>query len=367
MKLRYKILGGLLLFVVTAFATLAITLSYTSDCQPISAVATNVPTMKAVVFNCYGSPDVLQLTSIGRPAPKPHQVLVRVHAAGVNPLDWHVMRGAPYIMRLSAGLGAPDDQSMGVDFAGTVIEIGSEVTKFKVGDEVFGGANGSFSEYVVVSQDGSITIKPSNISFEEAAAVPVAAITALQALRDHGELRAGQKVLINGASGGVGTFAVQIAKALGAEVTGVCSTRNQEMVRSLGADYMFDYKKEDYTLSGNQYDLIIDMVGNHSISKNRDVLKPGATFVIVGAEKGDWIGPLMNPIKAMMTAPFVDEKLLFFVAQMKQEDLEYLGDLLESGLMRPEIDRRYSLDQVPEAIAYSEEGHVRGKLVVNMD
>lgn len=354
------------MFIFMALVTLSVVLSYNSDCQPISSSAPKTQAMQAIVYSCYGSSEVLQLKDIEKPQPKDHQILVKVHAASVNPLDWHYMRGAPYIMRLSSGLGAPDDQSMGVDFAGTIEAVGKDVKRYKVGDEVFGGSGGAFGEYVTVSKEGCIALKPSNMTFEQAATVPVAAITALQALRDMGEIQSGQKVLINGASGGVGTFAVQIAKSFGAEVTGVCSTRNQEMVRSIGADHMFDYKKEDYTKSGNQYDLIIDMIGNHSISKNLDVLKPGGTFVIVGAEKGNWLGPLMNPIKAMILAPFVDEKLLFFVAELEQKDLEYLGDLMQAGKMTPVIDRRYQLNEVSEAITYSEEGHVRGKLVVNL-
>ncbi|MEQ9425769.1 MAG: NAD(P)-dependent alcohol dehydrogenase [Cyclobacteriaceae bacterium] len=366
MKLRYKIALGFMVFLVVLLTGISITISYTSDCQPIEVATTN-DTMQAVRYSCYGPPEVLQLLEVDKPVPKDNQLLIKVHAAGVNPLDWHYMRGAPYIMRLGAGLGAPDDQRMGVDFAGTVVETGKEVTKFKIGDEVFGGATGAFGEYVVASEDWGIALKPPNVSFEEAASVPIAAITALQALRNHGEIQAGQKVLINGASGGVGTFAVQIAKSLGAEVTGVCSTRNQEMVRSLGADHMFDYKKEDYTQSGNQYDLIVDMVSNHSVSKNIDVLKPDGTFVIVGADKGNWIAPLMNPLKAMIMANFVDQKLKFFVASLEQDDMNYLADLMEAGKLTAAIERTYSLEEVPAAIAHSEGGHARGKLVINLE
>lgn len=355
------------MLIFIALASLSVVLSYNSDCQPIPSVTANTQTMKAIVYSCYGSSEVLQLKDIEKPKPMDDEVLVKVHAASVNPLDWHYMRGAPYIMRLASGIGAPDDTSMGVDFAGTIEAVGKNVKRFKPGDEVFGGSGGAFGEYVTIREDRGIVLKPSNMTFEQAATVPIAAITALQALRDKGKIESGQKVLINGASGGVGTFAVQIAKSFGAEVTGVCSTRNQEMVRSIGADHMFDYKKEDYTKSGNQYDLIIDMVDNHSLSKNRDVLKPGGTLVIVGGAKGNWLGPLMNPIKSVMLSPFVDEELLFFVAVVKQEDLAYLGDLMQAGKMAPVIDRRYQLSEVPEAIDYSEEGHVRGKLVVNLE
>ena len=367
MKLRYKIILGSLVVIAIGFTTLVITLSYNSDCEPLPAVATDKEKIKAIVYNCYGSPEVLRLQDVEKPEPNDNQVLVKVHASSVNPYDWHNMRGAPYIMRLATGIGAPEDHSMGVDFAGTVEAVGKDVTRFKSGDRVFGGSGGAFGEYVVVSENRSIAFVPDNMSFEQAATVPIAAITALQALRDQGKIQRGQKVLINGASGGVGTFAVQIAKSFGAEVTGVCSTRNQELVRSIGADHMFDYKKEDYTQSGNQYDLIIDNVGNHPLSKNRRVLKPGGTLVIVGGSKGNWLGPLINPLKAVMLSPFVDENLLFFVAQLKQDDLVYLADLMETGKMTPVIDRRYSLSEVPAAIAYSEEGHVRGKLVVNME
>ncbi len=235
MKLRYKVTSGILIFVAVVLSSLALVLSHNSACGSASAVSNESDSMKAIVYRCYGSPDVLELADIEKPTPADNEVLVKVHAASVNPLDWHYMRGSPYLMRLATGLGTPKSKSMGVDFAGTVEAVGRDVKRFKPGDEVFGGSSGAFAEYVVVREDRALAMKPANMSFEQAASVPIAAITALQALRDNGKLKSGQKVLINGASGGVGTFAVQIAKSFGAEVTGVCSTRNVEMVRSIGA------------------------------------------------------------------------------------------------------------------------------------
>ncbi|MCH8308244.1 MAG: NAD(P)-dependent alcohol dehydrogenase [Proteobacteria bacterium] len=323
--------------------------------------------MKAIVYRCYGSPDVLEFEDVDKPTPADDEVLVKVHAAAVNPLDWHYMRGSPYIMRLGVGLGAPTRTSMGVDFAGTVEAVGSNVKRFKPGDEVFGGRSGAFAEYVTVREDRALALKPANMTFEQAASVPIAAITALQALRDKGQLKPGQKVLINGASGGVGTFAVQIAKSYGAEVTGVCSTRNVEMVRSIGADHVIDYTQEDYTKSGQHYDLIIDNVGNHSLLANRRVLNPDGIFVIVGGPKGNWLAPLMNPIKALMLSPFVGQEFVMILAKLDKDDLAILGDLMQAGKVTPVIDRRYRLSEVPAAIRYSEEGHARGKIVIDLE
>jgi len=276
------------------------------------------------------------------------------------------VRGTPYLLRLMSGLGAPDDAGLGVDFAGTVEAIGSKVTRFKPGDAVFGGGNGAFAEYLIIGEDGALALKPADVSFEQAASVPIAAVTALQALRDLGKLEPGQKVLINGASGGVGTFAVQIAKSMGAEVTGVCSTRNVQMVLSIGADYVFDYKKEDYTESGQQYDLIIDMVGNHSLTANRRALKPGGIFVIVGGGKGNWLGPMMTPIKALMLSPFVDQEFVMILAELRRDDLAILGDLMQAGKVTPVIDSRYRLSELKAAIRHSEEGHTRGKIIIEV-
>jgi len=367
MKLRYKILSGILIFLAIAVSSLGLVLSHNTACEPAPVVSNEAELMKAIVYRCYGSPDVLKLEDVEKPTPADNEVLVKVHAASVNPYDWHFMRGSPYFMRLLAGLGAPDDPSMGVDFSGTVEAAGSKVTRFKPGDEVFGGRGGAFAEYVAVPEDRALALKPANMTFEQAASVPMAAITALQALRDNGKIEPGQKVLINGASGGVGTFAVQIAKSFGAEVTGVCSTRNVDMVRSIGADHVLDYTREDYTKSGQRYDLIIDNVGNHSLLANRRVLNPDGIFVIVGGSGGDWLGPLMRPISALMLSPFVGQEFGMLLAQMRQDDLATLGDLMRSGKMTPVIDRRYSLSEVPAAIQYSEEGHARGKIIIGVD
>ena len=367
MKLRYKVAGGILIFLGVAISSLALVLSHNSACEPAPAVSNESETMKAIVYRCYGSPDVLRFEDVEKPTPADDEVLVKVHAASVNPLDWHYMRGTPYFLRLMAGLGAPNDTSLGVDFAGTVEAVGSNVKRFKPGDEVFGGGSGAFAEYVTVREDRALALKPADVSFEHAAAVPIAAVTALQALRDNGRLEPGQKVLINGASGGVGTFAVQVAKSFGAEVTGVCSTRNVEMVRSIGADHVFDYTQEDYTESGQRYDLIIDMVGNHSLSANRRVLKTDGTFVIVGGAKGNWLGPLMGPIKALMLSPFVEQEFVMILAELRKDDLAILGELMQAGKVTPVIDRSYGLSEVPAAIRYSEEGHARGKIIVTLE
>jgi len=364
MKLRHKVIAGVLGLAGVALVSMAIALSYDADCGPAPVVPDLAGSMAAIVYRCYGSPDVLELAKIPKPTPGEHELLVRVRAASVNPLDWHYMRGSPYLMRIGSGLGRPRIDRLGVDFAGTVEAVGKDVARFRPGDEVFGGRTGAFAQYVTVQEDRAVVPKPPNVSFEQAAAVPIAAITALQALRDKGGLQSGQSVLINGASGGVGTFAVQIARSFGAEVTGVCSTRNVELVRSLGADHVIDYTREDYTSSGRLYDLIIDNVGNHPPSANRRVLKPGGVLVMVGGPSGDWLKPLLNPAKALMLSPFVDQKLVMFLAQMRQDDLSVLGDLMQSGKLTPVIDRSYRLSEVAEAIRYSEEGHSRGKIVV---
>lgn len=367
MKLRYKIVNGILAVLGIAVVSLALVLSHNADCAPAPAIAADAITMKAVTYRCYGAVDVLEYGDTEKPVPGDDEVLVKVHAAGVNPLDWHYMRGTPYLMRLGSGIGAPDDTRMGVDFAGTVKAVGGNVTRFKAGDEVFGGRSGAFAEYLVIPEDRALALKPPNVTFEQASGVGIAAVTALQALRDKGKIEAGQKVLINGASGGVGTYAVQIAKSLGAKVTGVCSTRNVEMVRSLGADHVFDYKKENYTESGQQYDLIVDMISNHSLSANRKVLTPDGTLVIVGGSSGDWLGPLMRPIAALVVSPFVDQELITLLASLDQEDLAYLGELMRTGKMTTIIDRRYSLSEAAAAISYSEEGRARGKIILSME
>ncbi len=367
MKLRYKIANGILIFLALAIFSLGLVLSHNADCVPAPEISSASLSMKAIVYRCYGSPDVLTYEDIEKPMPGDDEVLVKVHAASVNPLDWHYMRGSPYFIRLGSGVGAPKDIRLGVDFAGTVEAVGKDVQQFKPGDEVFGGANGAFSEYVTVRDSRALAMKPANITFEQAASVPIAAITALQALRDKGKIKTGHRVLINGASGGVGTFAVQIAKSFGAEVTGVCSTRNVEMVRSIGADHVFDYKKENYTESGKQYDLIIDNVGNHSLLANRRVLSPEGVLVIVGGAGGNWLGPLIRPIKALLLSPFVGQEFVLILAQLRQEDLAILGDLMQAGTVTPVIDRSYRLSEVPAAIRYSEEGHARGKIIVDLE
>lgn len=368
MKLRYKILNGTLVVVALAVLSLALIVSHDSPCAPAPALPAGATLMKGIVYRCYGSTDVLRLESIEKPGVADNRVLVKVRAASINPYDGHFMRGTPYIVRMDAGMGAPKEPRLGVDFAGTVEAVGKNVKRFKPGDEVFGGKNGSLAEFVSVREEGALALKPANMTFEQAAAVPVAALTALQGLRDEGRIRSGQKVLINGASGGVGTFAVQIAKSFGAEVTAVCSTRNVDLVRALGADHVIDYTREDFTKSGERYDLILDAVGNHSLSEFRRILNPQGVFVIVGGPGGGaWLGPLAQPIKAFIAAPFVSQKLVMVMAGLNTGDLEILRGLMESGKVTPVIDRRYPLSEVPAAMRYLEQGHARGKVVIDME
>ena len=368
MSRRKKVLGTALVVVVAALSVLALILSHDSPCGAATAQVAGVNSMKAAVYRCYGPPEVVKLESLAKPVPSDDRVLVKVRAASVNPLDWHYMRGKPYIMRPMAGIGAPKDIRMGVDFAGTVESVGKDVTRFKPGDEIFGGADGAFAEYVTVRGNGSVTLKPSNITFEQAAAVPIAAITALQALRDQGKLQPGQQVLINGASGGVGTFAVQIAKVMGAEVTGVCSARNLALVRSIGADHVIDYAREDFTQGSQRYDLIVDNVGTHSASDYRRVLKPhGALVTVGGVGGGSWLGPMLDAITTELLAPFVSQRMGFFLAKLNHEDLDYLRDLLQEGKITPVIDRTFKLDETPEAIRYLEAGHARGKVIIDLE
>jgi NADPH:quinone reductase-like Zn-dependent oxidoreductase len=364
-----KVLSILLIIVALALVAGGVTLSHNSACGAAPSLPGNAQTYKAIVYRCYGSPEILKVEDVEKVAPADNEVVVKVHAASVNPLDWHYMRGTPYIMRMDAGLGTPKSTRLGVDYAGTVEAVGKGVTEFKVGDEVFGGKKGAFGEYVNVPIDRVIIVpKPSNVSFDQAASTPVAAITALQALRDKGKLQAGQKVLINGASGGVGTFAVQIAKSLGAEVTGVCSTRNVDLVRSIGADHVIDYTKEDVMKSGQRYDLILDNVGNRPLLDYRKVMNSDSIFVIVGGpSEGNWIGAMSVPLKAWIVSPFVSQKYQFFLADLNKEDLTLVGELMQTGKVTPVIDRRYKLSQVPEAIEYLEQGHARGKVIIEMD
>lgn len=367
MKLRYKLINGFLAVLGVAVLALAITLSYTTECTPPPTVSAGADTMKAVVSRCYGGPETLEYLDVGKPQPSPSEVIVEIKAAAVNPLDYHYMRGSPYIMRLSTGIGAPSDHRMGVDFAGVVVETGNKVTKFEVGDAVFGGRDGAFADYVVVPEDKAIAAKPDNVSFAEAAAIPIAAVTALQALRDDGQLQAGDKVLINGASGGVGTYAVQIAKELGAEVHGVCSTRNVEMVRALGADHVYDYKNENYTESNIEYDLIVDMVSSQSLTANRRVLKPQGRMVIVGGPKGNWVAPLWPALKALMLSPFIDQEIGIMLAELNGDDLEYLAGLMAEGELTSRIDTHYPLSDTAEALRYLETQRARGKVIIGIE
>jgi NADPH:quinone reductase-like Zn-dependent oxidoreductase len=323
--------------------------------------------MKAIVQAKYGSPDVLELQDIAKPVVKDDEVLVRVRAASANPADWHFMRGLPYIMRPQSGLGKPKNSVLGRDIAGQVEAVGKEVTRFRPGDEVFANVEtGGFAEYTCVSE-GFLEPKPANLTFEQAAAVPLAALTALQGLRDAGQLQPEQKVLIIGASGGVGTFAVQIAKSFGADVTAVCSTRNVEMVRSLGADHVSDYTQEDFAQSGQKYDLIFQLAGTRSPSDCRRALTSKGTLVLSSGESGGrWIGPVDRIVKAVVLSPFVSQKLGTFVAKANREDLQFVKELIEAGKLTPVIDRTYSLSEVPEAIRYLEGGHARGKVVVTV-
>jgi NADPH:quinone reductase-like Zn-dependent oxidoreductase len=363
-----RILAGIAVVLVLAIVTFAFAVSHDSPCGPTPQGAAGAGTMKAIVHRCYGGPEVARLEDIPKPPPPDDRVLVKVHAASVNPLDWHYVRGKPYLMRPMVGFGKPDDIRLGTDFAGTVEAVGKNVTRFKVGDEVFGGADGAFAEYVNVRENGGIARKPANVTFEQAASVPIAAITALQALRDEGKLKAGQKVLINGASGGVGTFAVQIAKAMGAEVTGVCSTRNVAMVQSLGADHVIDYTKDDFTKGEARYDLILDMVGNHSLSKLRHVLTPeGAAVLIGGPSTGDWLGPMSESLVAMVEGPFHHNKIGFMLAQLTGDDMTKLAQLMQDGKLTPVIDRTYKLADTVEAIRYVEAGHSHGKVIIEVE
>jgi NADPH:quinone reductase-like Zn-dependent oxidoreductase len=322
--------------------------------------------MKAVIYRRYGSPDVLEFEEIEKPTPADHEVLIKVRAASVNPFDCHLVRGRPYIFRIMMGLRKPKITKLGVDVAGQVETVGRKVTEFKPGDEVFGMCRGAFAEYVCTSES-ALVMKPDHATFEQAASVPVAALTALQALRDKGQIQTGQKVLINGAGGGVGSFAVQIAKSFGGDVTGVCSSRNVDMVRSIGADRVVDYTQEDFTKSGQRYDLILDCVGNHSLSALRRVLNSQGIYIIVGGPPGRFIGFLIRLIKGLVLSRFVSSKLVLARTKRSKEDLSILGDLMETGKVTPIIDRRYKLSEVPEAIRYLGEGHARGKVVITLE
>jgi NADPH:quinone reductase-like Zn-dependent oxidoreductase len=321
--------------------------------------------MRAAVRERYGPPDALELREIDKPEPADDEVLVRVRAASVNRAEWYSLRGRPYIARPTSGLRKPKSERLGVDFAGTVEAVGKAVTTFGPGDEVFGGRDGALAEYVCVREERAIVPKPANVTFEQAAAVGVAGLTALQGLRDKGEIQAGQKVLVNGASGGVGTFAVQVAKAFGAEVTGVCSTGNVELVRSLGADHVVDYTKEDFTRSDRHYDLIFDVAGSRSWSELKRVLEPNGTVVLVGGPMANpWLGPLGHVVKVRLATLRGNRKSVFFIATFNKPDLEALRELIEAGKLTPVVDRQYELSEIADAFRYMGEGHARAKVVV---
>jgi NADPH:quinone reductase-like Zn-dependent oxidoreductase len=321
--------------------------------------------MKAIVRHKYGSPDVLRLEDIEEPVVEDDRVLVRVRAASVNAADWHLLRGLPYLLRMSEGLRKPKQNGMGVDVAGHVEAVGKNVTQLQPGDEVFGARDGAFAEYVA-AKETRLVLKPANVTFEQAAAVPVAATTALQGLRDKGQIQPGQRVLINGAGGGVGTFAVQIAKAFGADVTGATTTRNVDMVRSLGADHVIDYAQKDFTKGGQRFDLVLDMDGTRSLLACRRALTRGGTYVMVGGPSGRWIRPMDRVLRAVVLSRFVRQRFLFFLAKITKEDLVVLKELIEARKVTPVIDRTYPLSDAPEAIRYVEEGHARGKVVITV-
>ena len=326
--------------------------------------------MKAITYCDYGLAN-LKLEEIEKPIPNDDQILVKVRAASVNPYDWHFVEGTPKIMRMmGVGLRKPKDTRLGVDFSGTVEAVGKNVTQFKPGDDVFGGRGGAFAEYVCRRAEGAVALKPASITFEQAASVNIAGITALQGLRDKGKVQPGQKVLINGASGGVGTFAVQIAKSFGADVTGVCSTRNVDLVRSLGADHVIDYTKEDFAKGEQRYDVILDNVPNHSLSECRRILNPNGKYVLIGGggpNDSRWVGPFGRVIKTMLLSPFMSQKMGMMMADANHNDLTILADMMQSGKLKPVIDRTYKLAEVPAAIAYLEQGHARGKVVITVE
>ncbi len=323
--------------------------------------------MKAIVQDMYGSSDVLKLRDIDKPVVGDDDLLVRVHAAGVDAGVWHLMRGLPYLIRIMGfGLRKPKIRIRGFDVAGRVEAVGEKVSRFQVGDEVFGICDGSFAEYACAPEDNLAT-KPANLTFEQAAVVPISACTALQGLRDTGKVRPGQKVLVIGAAGGVGTFAVQLAKAFGAEVTGVCSTTKTDLVRSIGADDVIDYTRNDFADRGRHYDLILDTAGLRSLSHLRRALTPQGTLVIIGGEGGGrWLGGVDRVLRALMLSPFVSQKLRGLFSTQRKEDLQFLRELIEAGKITPVIDRTYSLSEVPEAIRYLEENHARGKVVITV-
>jgi len=339
----------------------------TNDCGRYAATPTNP--MKAILSCDYGAEN-LQLHDIEKPAPADNEVLVRVRAASINPVDGHMIRGS-WLMRPMSGLRKPKNTRFGTDFSGVVEGIGKDVSNFKPGDEVFGAKNGAVADYICVKADRGIVIKPNNITFEQAGSVAVAALTALQGLRDMGRIQAGQKVLVNGASGGVGTFAVQIAKAYGAEVTAVCGTRNVDLVKSLGADRVIDYTKEDFTKTDQHYDMLYDLVGNHGFSERRKILTPNGICVLAGVggagiHPGSW-GRMLGNFWNAFLSNFSKQKFPFYIAKLTKDDLNVLRDLMQSGKVAPVIDRTYKICETQAAVRYLEEGHAHGKVVVVME
>ncbi|MGA2384702.1 MAG: NAD(P)-dependent alcohol dehydrogenase [Gemmatimonadales bacterium] len=321
--------------------------------------------MKAIVYRSYGSPDVLRYEEVEKPTPADDEVLIRIRAAAANPMDYHLMGGA-YLMRLMTGLLKPKPTCPGADLAGEVEAVGRNVTRFRPGDPVFGGARRAFAEYACAAEN-RLAAKPANLSFEQAAAIPVAGLTALQGLRDKGRLQPGQRVLVNGAAGGVGTFAVQIAKAFGAVVTGVCSAKSADLVRSIGADGIIDYARDDFTRGAQRYDLLFDGVGNRPLSACRRVMTPKGTFVAVGVRPGGrWVGPLPHLLWLFVSSWFASQHVAFFVASVRSDDLTALKDLIEAKKVTPVIDRTYALSEAPAAIRYLREGHARGKVVIKI-
>src|SRR6516164_11838790 len=366
MKLRYKILSVIGVIVVLGGLALAFAMSHNSPCSPAPPLPAGATPMKAIVHRCYGSPDVIRYEDLPRPAPADNEILVKVQAASVNPLDWHYLEGTPYMLRIEAGFGKPDDPRLGVDFSGTVEAVGKSISRFKPGDEVFGGKFGALAQYIVVREERAVALKPASVTHEQAAAVAIAGVTALQALRDNGHIHAGQNVLVNGASGGVGTFAVQIAKAFGADVTGVCSTHNVDLVKSIGADRVIDYTQEDFTKTDQQYDMIYDLVGNHGFSERRKILKPNGICVLAGVggagEHPEMWGRISGNFWNAFLSNFTREKFVFYIAKLSKGDFNVLRNLMEAGKVSPVIDRTYKIEQTLDAVRYMEEGHSRGKV-----
>src|SRR2546430_10459713 len=339
----------------------------TNNCERNATAPTNP--MKAIV-NCEYGAGNLQLRELEKPSPNDNEVLVRVRAASINPVDGHLIRGS-WMMRPMSGLRKPKNTRFGTDFAGTIEAVGKDVTNLKSGDEVFGAKNGAVADYICVKADRAIVMKPSNITFEQAGSVGVAGVTALQGLRDKGHIQAGQKALINGASGGVGTFAVQIAKAFGAEVTGVCSTRNIDLVKSIGADHVIDYTKEDFTRTDQHYDMIYDLVGNHSFSERRQILTPNGVCVLAGIggagfHPESW-GRILGNFKTAFQAKVTSQKFVTYIAKLTKDDLNVLRDFMQAGKLSPVIDRTYKISETQAAVRYLEEGHARGKVVITLE